>query len=422
MEYKFRHNTQSATEHTKHQRILEEYLAVLESMVDARVITSPESALTLPFVDATSIVSELHERIGKVRHVVLVGIGGSSLGSIAVASALTDTLSAELTLLDTLSDKHITRLALHVHASGLLPHDLAIVVISKSGSTTETITNITRLYTVFRERVGFDITPRIIVVTDPGSALDTLSREAGFVTCNLPRAVGGRFSIFSAVGVVPLTLLGVEVSDLMRGAQAGISHALSASEQIAHAVSTLSGEGPHRVLDTFVFDTDMRMYAEWRRQLIAESLGKKNIQQNGAVVMTGPLPTVSTSADLHSIAQLYLSGDRGIHTDFIITENEPDTPVGVSPFSSLIPDLASTSTQKVHKSLVHGVLSAYTQTGLSHATYTLNEVSAHEMGSLMAYNMVEVMCAAEVLAINAFDQPNVELYKKHMREHLFGNS
>jgi glucose-6-phosphate isomerase len=385
------------------------YREVLKAVVDDRNLDVPECALVMPFVPYAADVARARAHLGDIKHLFVVGIGGSSLCTEALYGVAQDTTKVSLTILDTVSLPYMAR-ALHMlDVRGAVLEDIGVVVISKSGSTTETMVNATLLLAHLRERYGDGAEQRVLVVTDKDSALDHEAAAKGYPVFHIPKALGGRFSVFSSVGIMPAALLGLDVESLLEGAQTAITEGLQ-SDEVLRASANLAARAGGTVLDTFVFSKDLEPYAKWRRQLIAESLGKSPT--------VGPLPTVSTAADLHSVAQLYLSGPRGIHTDFVLCGSASSLTIPVHTFSSIVPHVGGASTKDVDAALVFGVLAAYAAEQLPYSEYHLDVCSLKELGALMAYHMLEVMFAAEVLLIDAFNQPHVERYKQHMRAKL----
>lgn len=399
------------------------YRESLQMTVETRDVTEHEGALALPYLDTTMDRERVRKHLGEVSHVFLVGIGGSSLGTDAVFRAVSARGSdVVLTIFDTVSDARILR-AVRMLAERKIPKDkVAIVIISKSGSTTETITNSALLLSALEKHYSDTMVSRTVVITDDGSALDTLAQDIGYEVFHLPHAIGGRYSVFSNVGIIPLTLLRVDVDAFLRGAHEKIDALLldgnTDAIHVAHLLARTRVRGI-TTLDTFVFDSPLKAYAEWRRQLLAESLGK-SVDKKGAEGVFGPLPTVSTAADLHSVAQLYLSGARCIHTDFITLKTYGDTTIPLHPLLKVIPYLEGKTTTDVSEALVRGVLEAYKDQKLSYSEYCLEAINEYEIGALMASNMLETMYAASCMNVDAFNQPNVELYKTKTRAKLEG--
>lgn len=377
--------------------------------------TSHEGALALPFYDNSSDIVRAQQVLSKIEHLVLVGIGGSSLGTEAVYEALRGELrGVELTVLDAISPARLTRLINTLAVRSVSPDSVGVVLISKSGGTTETIANYAMLRGAFQDKLGGE--PRTIVITDEGSRLDQIAQGASLERFHLPHSVGGRYSVFSSVGIIPLTILGIDTDAFVRGARELLSDA-GVAESALSSASSIAAMGSRGVIDTFLFDPELRAYGFWRRQLLGESLGK-SVSLDGTEALYGPLPTVSTVGDLHSIAQLYLAGERGIHTDFVTQDSYDDARLGDAAPNVILPHLAGRSARDITAALENSVMASYKDRSLAHSEYRLALRSPGEVGALMAFNMLETMLAANLMGIDAFDQPNVELYKSKMREIL----
>ncbi len=378
-------------------------------------VSAHEGALALPFIDQSGDIVRATSSLSGIEHLFLVGIGGSSLGTEAIYEALRGAgKGVGMTVLDAVRPARLERALRMLAARGVTPDKVGVVLVSKSGGTTETIANYAMLRAALVERLGG--VPRTIVITDEGSKLDRVAESASFERFHIPHAVGGRYSVFSAVGVIPLSILGIDVGALLRGARELLTDASTEAAALT-AAATIAKTGTRGTIDTFLFDPELRAYGYWRRQLLGESLGK-SIALDGTEAIYGPLPTVSTVGDLHSIAQLYLAGPRGIHTDFITQDSYDEAPLGDAEPNTILPHLAGHGAEDISEALEKSVMMSYTDRGLAHAEYRLMLRTASEIGALMAFNMFETMLAANIMGIDAFDQPNVELYKSKMRDIL----
>ena len=412
---------------------LSAYSQQIATIVETEDWDTPECSVCLP--SASSLYQESIAVVDKLvtaplQYVFLLGIGGSNLGTDAIHAALRNRFSRhthpELISLDTVSAADITALSERI-PTDLSPESYVVFLISKSGTTTETITNAELLYRhVLPDPQAR--TNRTIVITDIDSALDRYANEQGMLRLHIPEKVGGRFSVFSPVGIAPLHALGHPVVELLRGAQdAVVDHtkadvANNPAALVATKVVAAIEQG-YTVYDLFVFDPALEVVGKWHRQLVGESIGKRE-NKKGEVVETGIVPTVSVgSTDLHSVGQLYLGGLPTVltmfvsieqsGTDFTIMQGHTD-----STLSTLVPDIAGRSTHDIQQAIFAGTKDAYNEAGRPFAIAELASGSAYEIGMLMQYKMIEVMYIAHLLDINAFDQPNVERYKIFTKEYL----
>ncbi len=378
-----------------------------------------ESSVALPFLQT----SQRAVSTSSLRHIIIIGIGGSNLGTMAIYDALfgkddaSRSRTPKMLFLDTVSTS-----ALRAVESVLLRctsmNDFSIFVISKSGTTTESIANAEALYASLV--VPFpDVLSRFVAITDDDSALWQRATELDIAKLAIPKTVGGRYSVFSAVGLAPLAPAGVDVDSLLNGAQKALRDCTTMGMVNPAAVSAahtfLHAQNGVRIHNTFVFDPDLESLGKWYRQLLAESIGKSHD--------VGVTPIVSIgSTDLHSMAQLYLAGPRDKFTNFI-TRPAPDddaTTPSTSPFTGLVDNIEHKTFGNIMSAIVGGVTSAYAEQSLPFLSMHLVDRTAQSLGYFMQMRMVETMYLARLFAVNAFDQPAVEMYKKGTRELLKG--
>ena len=242
-----------------------------ESEASKRLGWTEAVAISEPLVDEIlALRDELHE--AGVRHIVLGGMGGSSLAP----EVITRTYGVELTVLDS-TDPEQVRTALEDRLE-----ETAVVISSKSGSTVETDSQ-KRVYEKAFRDAGIDPTTRIVVVTDPASPLDTSARVAGYRVFNADPTVGGRYSALTAFGLVPSGLAGVDIRQLLDEAQAvELELALDVRENpglilgAAIAGNAVEGSDPLKDKLGIVSDgTHIVGFGDWIEQLIAESTGKQ---------------------------------------------------------------------------------------------------------------------------------------------------
>lgn len=384
--------------------------------------SEPEASIALPeFATPVPIETEVPNAFDaqKLRYVVVVGIGGSNLGALAVYEAVVgryDALRArtpKILFLDTVSTT-----ALRVVESALLrcasAEEFVIFVISKSGTTTESVVNAEALHASLVVRFP-DVRTRFVAITDEGSKLWQRAQELHMPTLAIPKMVGGRYSVFSNVGIAPLRAAGVDVEGLLDGARSAIRDCTAAGEtnpaMVSAAHTFLHAQQGIRIHNTFVFDPDLESMGKWYRQLIGESIGKSH--------EVGITPIVSVgSTDLHSMAQLYLGGPRDKFTN-IITRPAPDDDAVVPSqlvFSDLVENVEKKSFGGVMAAIVGGVTTAYTSARLPFLSFHMTDRSARSIGYSMQARMIEVLYLAKLFNVNAFDQPAVEMYKAETRE------
>lgn len=363
-------------------------------------------------------VLSLAKKYKKVDTLVVIGIGGSNLGTIAVKDAILGKLSNEfgtkVYFADTVDPSNIGDIL------KLLKKNVLVNIVTKSGSTTETIANAEVFIKAIKKKKN------IVVTTDEGSKLWYLASQLGIDTLPIPKKVGGRYSVFSAVGLFPLAILGVNVKRLLKGAEEMVKTcsqsdirknpaALSAAIQY---YNSLHGKTIH---DTFIFSTDFENMGKWYRQLEAESCGKER-DLNGNVVHAGITPTASVgTVDLHSIAQLHLGGPKDKLTTFVTLERErgkvkiPKLKLG---FTDLVAGIEGKTYKQVRDAIFSGVTEAYKKRKLPFMHVSLGDAHEDSVGQFLQFKMMEIMYLGHLLNVNPFNQPNVEEYKDVTRKIL----
>lgn len=297
--------------------------ALVEDLVASRLTSldatlwgeaaEPEASIRLGWTEAVAnslpLVAPIYAlrdefRSAGITHIVLCGMGGSSLAP----EVITRTARVELTILDS-TDPGQVRAALADRLEAT-----AVVVASKSGSTTETDSQKRAFEAAFTD-AGIEPTERIVIVTDPGSPLDTEARAAGYRVFNADPNVGGRYSALTAFGIVPAGLAGADIEEMLREAEAlelqlAVDRADNPGLQLAAAIA---GTEPLRDKLGIISDgTHIVGFADWAEQLIAESTGKEG---------TGILPVVlgpeapELAAGLPDFVVARLVSDAGHHLD-----------------------------------------------------------------------------------------------------------
>lgn len=409
------------------------YATLLHHAVSDTAYTTPESALAAAG-DASTLeqVTALAARYGtRLKTVLLVGIGGSDLGTRAVYDACggyTDTSlrdrTPRLVAFDTIEPTLLARVdsLIRSHTS---PEEIVLAVVSKSGTTTETLVNARTLYAQLADHFGADAAARrTILISDAHTPLAELAPRHGMTHVSMPTQIGGRFSVGTVVGLVPLALLGVDVRAFSEGAHAAACAA--APERGVSAAATLASLLHHayadglRIHELLCWDPALATLGRWYRQLLAESIGKERSRDG---VRIGITPSVAIgSTDLHSLGQLVFGGPRTRFTTFVSVEHKESAATPHEPLASPF-TLGTTDARPPHlflDAIRGGVEATYRAQGLPYAHITLAALTAREVGAFMATQMASVMYLARLFEVNAFDQPDVEAYKRETRRILSG--
>ncbi|HSX15633.1 MAG TPA: hypothetical protein VLF40_02495 [Candidatus Saccharimonadales bacterium] len=411
------------------------YTEHLQQVRASKVYEAAESTLNLPDDDEQlAVVQELVRQkvTPALKYHIVVGIGGSNLGTKAVYDALLgyrDLLEVErfprLLFADTVDPEWL------VSAQKLLktldsPDEVLVTVISKSGGTTETLANFEVIMDTLREKFGA-AEERAVAIADDGSKLIQAAEAKGIATLAMPLTVGGRYSVLSAVGLYPLATVGVDVTALRKGASAMLDQCLDGGDNVAArsaAILSVQRDNGRTINDNFFFHPELESIGKWYRQLMGESVGKEK-SLTGEVVHTGITPTVSIgSNDLHSMLQIYLGGPKDKLTTFVSGKSSANLNVPTERvFPELVPMVTGNSAGDIMAAILEVVKITYQKTGLPYMEVVLDALDEESIGAYLQFKMLEMMYLAQLLNVNSFDQPNVEAYKidtKQLLEQILG--
>ena len=411
--------------------LLAPYIETLKSVAEMGDYSVPESSINLPTDEAIieAVEKLIEEKVTEtLRYVFLIGIGGSNLGTKAIYDALPKETCNDRTLIciDTVTDSKLDEVQGIISAVES-PDELLIISVSKSGGTTETIANTEIVLAMALEKWGSDSTNRVVVITDEGSAFHNEASSKNISVLTMPIAIGGRYSVFTAVGLFPLAALGVSITELLDGAQTMVSSCLSTdimSNPAAQSalVAYQSYQHGQIVHDTFVFTPELESLGKWYRQLIGESLGK-TVTGEGDTARVGFVPTVSVgSTDLHSVGQLYLGGPARTLTTFVYASTKSN--VHITPterkFPTMAPMVTGKTTTEIMEAILSGAKTAYNNQSLPFMEITFDGITPYELGAFMQFKMIEMMYLGRLFGVNAYNQPAVELYKIETKKILEG--
>lgn len=382
-----------------------------------------ESSINLPFdADLVQYVHSMRDKLvtNKLKYVLDIGIGGSNLGTKAIYDALQgyyDIVEPDkfpkVLFADTNDSEYIYKLQKFIQKIKD-PQEIIISAVSKSGNTLETIANLEILMTGVPH-----LKDRLVIITNFESELWLQAQHVGIKCLPIPDKVGGRYSVFSAVGLFPLMCAGFDFLELFEGAMEMRNKCIvptpTKNPAVISAVALyLNYSDGKRINDTFVFHPELESLGKWYRQLMAESLGKKGI---------GITPTVSIgSSDLHSMLQLYLGGPKDKFFTFISSLGHEHSPkVSENPSMPLVvEELRGKSTQEIMDAIFKGVKIAYQKSDIPFVEIQLQSMSERSVGKFMQFKMIEMMYLGKLLKVDAFNQPNVESYKVETKKILQG--
>ena len=350
---------------------------------------------------------------------VVCGIGGSYLGSRCALEALKGLKSDDkleiIFMGQTFSPNYVAQVMNYLKGK-----NFAINVISKSGTTTETSISFRLLKELLESQIGKEKAKKAIYATTDKEkgALKTLCNNEGYATYVLPGDIGGRYSVFTAVGTFPLACAGIDVDKMLKGAQVAKDEAerlpLKENKCYQYAVMRDYMYRHNKPVEMYVtYEPQMSQISEWLKQLFGESEGKDH---------KGLFPSSATfSTDLHSLGQ-YVQEGTPLLFETIINVLKPKQDV-VIPHDDADLDglnyLEGKDLSFVNQKAFEGTLKAHEDGGVPCNVISLSKLDEYNLGYLFYFFMRACAMSAYMLDINPFNQPGVEVYKKNMF-HLLG--
>lgn len=363
------------------------------------------------FEKIKTIAKDIRE---KCEVLVVCGIGGSYLGArsaIEMVNGLYPKKQVEIIYLgNTFSSTYILQVMEY-----LKDKEVCVNVISKSGTTTETALAFRLVKQFMEEKYGNDAKTRIYATTDANKGtLKMIAEEEGYETFTIPSDIGGRFSVITPVGLLPIAVAGISIDALIQGCTDAYNDLSSAELEknaaYEYAVARRILQNMGKDVEMFVsYESQLVMVSEWLKQLYGESEGKDGL---------GILPTAANfSTDLHSLGQFVQDGKKMLFETVILVE-EPSLDM-VFPLDEKDNDgmnyLAGKTLHYVNNMAQQGTLEAHVEEGnVPNLLLTLPNMSAHTYGYMVYFFFRVIAMTSYLLDVNPFDQPGVEVYKKNM--------
>ncbi len=341
---------------------------------------------------------------------VVIGIGGSYLGSKAVIEALNGDGKTEVCFAgNDLSSRHVAALLKKIEGK-----EVSLNVISKSGTTTEPALAFRILREWMENKYGEEASKRIYATTDKErGVLKKLANEKGYETFVVPDDVGGRFSVLTAVGLLPIAVAGINIDDLMKGAVVARENSnnenLAENEAYKYAVYRNIFYRQGKSVEVLAnYEPGLHYISEWWKQLFGESEGKDK---------KGIFPAaVDFTTDLHSMGQFIQDGNRILFETVLLIEEDSEKLI----IKEEVGDgdglnfLAGKTMEEVNKKAMEGTLAAHIEGGVPNLIIRLPKLDAFNIGYLLYFFEKACGMSGYLLEVNPFNQPGVEVYKKNM--------
>ena len=373
---------------------------------------------TLPFdydkEEFDAVLAAAEDIKSKCELLVVIGIGGSYLGARAAIEALQGSANNGVRVM--FAGNNISGTYHNEVLRMVQQYETCLCVISKSGTTTEPSIAFAVLKDALVQKYGADeAKSRIYAITDKekGVLREEADRE-GYVTFVVPDNIGGRYSVLTPVGLLPIAAAGIDIKKMMEGAaavaggdSAGAAPAsLDAISDYAIARYLLMQSG--KAIEVFeYYEPQLQYFAEWLKQLFGESEGKEG---------RGLFPaSLSFSADLHSMGQFLQEGNQ-IFFETVLNVEQPDSDIIVPASAGEL--LAGKSMNAVNQAAVNGVIAAHRNAGIPIVKIDIPALTPYYFGQMIYFFEMTCAITGTLMGVDPFNQPGVESYKAEMKKEL----
>ncbi|MGP1485463.1 MAG: glucose-6-phosphate isomerase [Campylobacter sp.] len=360
-----------------------------------------------------SSIKAIDQKFSHIKTIVLVGIGGSSLGVKALKSMLSASKKnndRELFFLD-----NVDAFSFDSLISKLDFNQTLFIISSKSGTTIETITLYKCILGYFNPT---NLSKNFLIITDPNSPLEIYAKANGIDFFNIPKNVGGRFSVLSAIGLVPLTLCGYDTSALLEGAKACKERFLDQKDdKIFTKAYHYATHSNAKINVVFSYCDRLVLFNDWYVQLWAESLGKKKGYKRYGLTPVG----LVGSRDQHSFLQLIMDGVKDKTVTFIKVKDQNSATKTPEIKMQNLQDcdfVNGVSLNELLNSQCDATMHALIQEGISVDTIQIDKLDEWHSGYLMYYYELLTSATGIMFGINTYDQPGVETGKRILKAML----
>ena len=380
--------------------------------------------VNLPSSISAEEIAAIEAQAAKLREkaevVICIGIGGSYLGAKAVIEAMSNSF-------EFLHRKHTNPTVVFAGENisedytfelleAVKDYSIATIVISKSGTTTEPAIAFRIIKSEIEKRYGkAEAAERIVAITDQArGALKTLATNEGYPTFVIPDNVGGRFSVLTPVGLLPLAVAGIDIKALVEGAQAmeeATKAEVAVEQNLAAQYAIVRNElysAGKKIEILASYEPKLQYIAEWWKQLYGESEGKDGL---------GIFPaSVTLTADLHSMGQYIQEGERTLFETVISVANSKHTIKVENDEQNLdgLNFLTGKRLSEINKMAELGVQLAHVDGGVPNMRIEIPQIDEKAIGELLYFFEKACGISGYMLGVNPFNQPGVEAYKKNM--------
>jgi len=377
---------------------------------------SPQTTAIIRLCESEDDLAEIQDLADSIRvrfkHVIVCGAGGSGLSGRVLSQLKLYSVNPRVYTLDNIDPSAIDALI-----ECCPPEDTLVIAISKSGSTAETLSQFYALFAHFKLSLGEKIRDHFVLITmKSDSPMQHAAKEFGLRVLTHPTDIGGRFSLFTAVGLLPAALAGLDIRALRKGA-ANVARDLGKGEHPARLGAALQYDAMERgqVMSVMLpYCERLAGFSAWYRQSWAESLGKGG---KG----TTPISAVGTT-DQHSQLQLYLDGPNDKFFTLILHERAGTGQKINAPDIAGLEYLRGRTTGDVMAAEQKATLETLIHHNRPVRVIRMGHLDETSLGALLMHFMLEIIFMAKLLDVNAFDQPAVEEGKCLARDYLLSKN
>ena len=342
------------------------------------------------------------EKFKKFKTVVIIGMGGSILGAQAIYSFLNKKIKKEFYFFDNLDEDKILQIKKKKRSNKIL-----FIVISKSGDTIETLSNFSYL------KIAKKNSKNIIIISENNkNALHLLSKKLNLFYIEHKKYIGGRYSVLSEVGMVPASLMGINILKLRKNLKSHLK--LKKQKFLKESSIKLANilmSNKLRTLIFFNYIPELNDFLYWTQQLIAESLGKKN---KGFLPIISPAPR-----DHHSLLQLYLDGPRD-KLFYIFSANKNNKKkTNLNIYGKKFNFLNNKKFDQIKLAQKNSFIKVLKKKNIPFREFIIKDFQEDILGELFSYFILETAIVGKLIYINPFNQPAVEQVKKDTKRILF---
>jgi len=385
------------------------YFQKIKKILKEKNNQEPESFLNLEVVNLKKIQTVAYEKTKSVKFLILIGIGGSISATQAIYEVLKKEFISYKNFLQPIFLDNLSALSLKETFDFLKKQkskEILIVLVSQSGKTLESLINFNVLAQFLKkEKKQFE--NRSVIITEKNSLLWQIAEKKNFTLLEIPKAVSGRYAVFSNVSLFPLAALGINLYKFIAGAKTMRDRCLKEKNNPALMLAAFlffNAKKGKTIVDYFFFEPALEFLRNWQKQLVAESLGKNKY---------GLTPTISLGPrDLHSLFQLSLAGPKNKATVFVSCFSSFKIFIKILPeFEKTIPFLKKKSVSEIVEAIFESVKNVYAKKNLPFVEIVLPKINEFYLGQFLMLQMMSIIFLAQLLKVNAFNQPAVALYK-----------